>query len=249
MAEDAIPGISESDQLRSPERVCEPDPRSQGYAMADSNETRGYRGKVIDDQHRAIAAFQLNEGTPKDVIVYFETAKNLYFYAWFVYRFYPVAEQHALATLEFALRERFPDFVELEAKKPGFGLRKLLRHAINNGYVTNQAFLARKRWAWKRAEAKHILALSERIRQTGADRIEWSDADVVVTQEDLDADWLSAFLESIPYLRNMHAHGGPHLMPNVLHSFEVVMEIINQLYPKQGDLREGAKLANGSPPD
>jgi hypothetical protein len=55
----------------------------------------------------------------------------------------------------------------------------------------------------------------------------------------LDSDWLGVFQETIPEIRNIHAHGSGHLYPAaVRHTFEMVSEIINQLYPN--------KLSNGT---
>lgn len=209
--------INECDQLRSPARVFEPDSRTH---------------RAIEEQYKTIACFKLNEAVPIEIAIYFETAKNLYLYAWFVYRFYPVAEQHVLASLEFALRERFPDFVKEQSGKPGFGLKKLLKHAIENDYLKNELFTTREHWAWKRAEMRHSIEITEKMMASGLNRIEYSDSDVQVTQEDLDSDWLGVFQEVIPDIRNRHAHGSGDLMPSVRHSFEMVTELINQLYPK-----------------
>lgn len=211
-------GINECDQLRLPNRVYGPDTRTQ---------------KVIEDQYEAIASFKLNETVPDDVAIHFETAKNLYLYAWFVYRFYPVAEQHVLASLEFALRERFSDFVKKkQSDTRGLGLKKLLKYAIDNDHLKNELFTTRERWAWRRAEMQYMHELSMKMHAAGLKKIEWSNSDVVVTQEDLDADWLGIFLEAIPKIRNRHAHGSGDLMPGGSHTFEMVSEIINQLYPK-----------------
>ncbi|MHB1237830.1 MAG: hypothetical protein ACYCY7_09730 [Gallionella sp.] len=211
--------IIECELIRTPERVCEPDPRTQ---------------RVIEDQYETIASFKLNESVPEGVVIHFETAKNLYLYAWFVYRFYSVAEHYVLATLEFALRERFPDLVNEQAAKRGLGLKRLLKYAIENGYLKNELFSTRERWAWKRAEMRHSIEMSQKLMASGLDKIEYSDSDVMVTQEDLDSDWLGVFQETIPEIRNIHAHGSGHLYPApVRHTFEMVSEIINQLYPNK----------------
>ena len=227
-----IQEISESDQLRSPESVWEPDSRTCFFAGFDKKSVGKYK-KSIESQHETIASFKLNETVPIHVVINFETAKNLYLYAWFVFRFYPVSEQQALASLEFALRERFPDFVKEQSGKGSLGLRKLLKNAIRNKILKNELFSTRESWAWKRAETRHSFEMSQKMMAEGLDQIEWNDSDVVVTQEDLDNDWLKDFLEMIPKIRNRHAHGSDVLMPMVRHTFEVVSELINQLYPKK----------------
>jgi hypothetical protein len=231
-------GIHESDQLRSPERICEPDPRTHGFVILEDKWTGKFRRRIIEDQYEAIACFRLNEVVPTDIATHFETAKNLYLYGWFVYRFYPVAEQQALASLEFALRERFSDFVEVEKKKHrrgvGPGLSKLMDHAIKGEFVRNESFSARENWARNRAESRYHFQKSEEMRKAGIDSWVEDESEVVVTNEDLDCDWLGMFKESIPAIRNEYAHGSYMLKSNVRHTFEVVSGIINQLYSQVG---------------
>lgn len=223
--------INECDRLRRPDCVCDPDSRTHFFVKYDMN-TGETSPRVINNQYEAIACFELNDAVPKDVAIHFETAKNLYLYAWFVYRFYPVAEQQALASLEFALRERFPDFVKEQERKRGFGLKKLMSYAIENNHIRNEAFSTRERWAWKRAEMRHSFERMQEMMAAGIESMEVDRSDVVVTQDDLDCDWLKIFRETIPKIRNNYAHGSAHLMPTGLHTFEMVVELINQLYPK-----------------
>jgi hypothetical protein len=219
--------IAECDLLRLPERACSPDSRTHGFYKID-----------LRDQYEAIACFILNEDVPTKVAIHFETAKNLFLYAWFVYRFYPVAEQHVLASLEFALRERFQDFVAAEKiKRPKAiepGLKKLLGHAIKEGFVRNENFSAREPWAMIRAKERYSFQKSQEMRSAGINSWVEDESEIVVTQEDLDYDWLGDFQEFIPGIRNSYAHGSWHLYAApVRHTFEMVSEIINQLYPNK----------------
>lgn len=220
--------ISESDLLRQPSNICEPDPRTHLFVRVDRASGQS-RKLEIQDRYDSVAGFRLNESVPKDVLIHFETAKNLYLYSWFVYRFYSVAEQQALASLEFALRERFPDFAR---DHPKAGLKKLLTYAIVGGYLNNESFSCRERWAWRRAESRLKFEMSDRMRAEGLTEISWSTADVVVTDEDLNHDWLEIIMDVIPNIRNDHAHGSANLYPaSVWRTFEIVFEIINQLFP------------------
>ncbi len=224
--------IHESDRLRLPECVCDPDPRTHTFVKLDLT-TGKDRRKVIEDQYEAIACFVLNDAVPKNVAIHFETAKNLYLYAWFVFRFYPVAEQHALTSLEFALRERFPDFVKEYSGRRGFGLKILLSHAIKNNYVRNELFTRRELWAWRRAEMHHSVKKVQEMMAAGLESMEWNEDEIIVTEDDLNCDWLAIFQETIPKARNRYAHGSESLKHTVLHTFEMVVELINQLYPKK----------------
>lgn len=101
--------MSDSDLLRTPSTVCTPDSRSPKLTFLTNQPL------TIEYQHEAIVEIVLHQNVPEDIRIQFETTKNLYLYAWFVFRFYPVAELHAYTCLEFALRARFGDEL-LEAK-------------------------------------------------------------------------------------------------------------------------------------
>ena len=235
MSENMAHEINECDQLRSPERVVEPDSRTHNFVILEDKETGKFRDRVVADQYEAVAGFRLNEVVPERIAIHFETAKNLYLYAWFVYRFYPMAEQQAIASLEFSLRERLVDFVvEYRNKHPRKiepGLKKLLDHAIKNGFIRNEDFSAREHWAKIRAKLRYSHQKRQEASDASQDRWVEDESEIVVTQEDLNYDWLGDFLELIPRVRNLYAHGSWHLYPApVLHTFEMVTEIINQLY-------------------
>jgi hypothetical protein len=225
----------EADALRPVEFICRHDPRTESCAIVDDERTGKFRSLEMADQWQAISYFNLNESVPKNIRIHFDTARNLYLYSWFVYRFYPVAEQHVMATLEYALRERFTDFVaryeqrHRSGQKPG--LRELLKYAIENNHVRNDGLPGRARWARRRAHARHSMEQVKLMHASGLDELEIDDSEVVVTEDDLNQDWLGTFLRFIPEIRNDYAHGSATLHSSVLHSFEVVAGIVNQLYP------------------
>ena len=84
--------IDESDLLRTPEKACCPDSRVFALARVDVR-TGLIRQSNLKDQYAVVGSFLLNSTVPEDIAIQFETAKNLYLYAWFVFRFYPVAER------------------------------------------------------------------------------------------------------------------------------------------------------------
>ena len=104
------------DFLRSLTNLFNADPRSTGYAVRDE---RGWRERTLDDHYDAVAQITLHEGVPPKVVVKFETAKNLNFFSWFVYRFHSAARSQVYECLEFALRMRFADelFMDEEQKR------------------------------------------------------------------------------------------------------------------------------------
>jgi hypothetical protein len=69
-------GVALADALREPNIVLKADPRTNA-------------AETLADRQQRIGQFLLAEAVPHAIRVHFETAKNLYLYAWFVYRFYP----------------------------------------------------------------------------------------------------------------------------------------------------------------
>jgi len=226
------------DGLRTPEHLCDPDPRTRYFVRVDP-ETGATQPLSQYDQYTSVAAYTLSEAVPENVRILFDTARNLYLYAWFVYRFYNVAEQQAFACLEMALRERLKDEMPLpEAywprKKRGQppSLRPMLRYVIDRGYIQNEGFRTWRDRGIARAQQRYESEKLQEMQEKGLESIEMDYSEVVVTDEDLqDYDYLSVLLKHIPSARNDYAHGSDMLHNQVLHSFEVVSELINQLFP------------------
>lgn len=89
----------------------------------------------LAERYAAIEAITLLDSVPDMVREHFDTAKNLLLYAWFVYRFIPVAELHAYSTVEMALKER-AERESLNIKN----LKKLLEVAIQRGWIVDDGF-------------------------------------------------------------------------------------------------------------
>lgn len=207
--------IDPADQLRNTTNVRVADPRM--------------RHQSLEQRIEYIAQFTLADQVPEKVSIHFETGRNLFVYAWYVYRFHMVAEQHVLATLEMAARLR------LEAQ-PGLtvprGLSKLLNAARAADLIANNRFVARHEWAFERARWRHDIAEMERMVRDGIDECVVDHTNIVATDEDLSFDWLEQFISALPKLRNMHAHGTSALDPTIGRTFEIVVELINQLFQR-----------------
>ena len=67
--------------------------------------------------------------------------------------------------------------------------------------------------------------------------ISWDDSEIEVTAEDLNWDYANMLVETLPYIRNEYAHGSTNLHNLVLHTIQIVCEIINQLYEAPGTLQ------------
>lgn len=217
-------GAGHPDYLRAPSNIFSPDPRNESSKLAEEYGV----GLTIEGHHAAVSALILNTAVPENVRTQFETTKNLYLYAWFVYRFYPVAELHALTCLELALRARFGH--EFKPREYGPGLCKLLEHAITTGALKNENFDVWRRKTALRAEDRALYELLKRMDELGLDEAEFDEANVVIKDEDCEDDYLGALLENVPKIRNHYGHGSSTLHNQVIGTLRIVREIINQLW-------------------
>ncbi|NMG32402.1 hypothetical protein [Aromatoleum evansii] len=61
------------------------------------------------------------------------------------------------------------------------------------------------------------------------------------TDADLAYDWIGNFVDILPRIRNIHAHGTSMLYPNVLRTFDIVSDLINQLYRSDAPLQSSGE--------
>lgn len=220
-----------SEDLRTTENVCKPDSRNAAFSVITET---GFRPKTIEDQHSAVADISLHQDVPDDVRVQFETTKNLYLYAWFVFRFYPVAKHHAYTCLELALRQRFEQAMLASGEKKrefGPGLMRLLDYAVSNGHLKNENFEVWQQRTLMRAQQRTETEACNEMSRRGLDEIVIDETQYEIKEEDRDHDYLATLLETLPWLRNHYAHGSASLDNQALGTIKVVSEIINQIYP------------------
>lgn len=215
------------DHLRTPETVCKPDIRSPTTAFPTGQLLS------VEYQHGVIADITLRKSVPDDIRIQFETTKNLYLYAWFVYRFYPVAKHHAYTCLELALRERFEaELLAAGEKKREFGpgFKQLFKYAVKNGHVKNEGFELWRRHTEQRAKRRTESALWEEAKRNGLNEIRFCETQYEIKDEDRDHEYVELLIESLPWLRNHYAHGSTSLDNQALSTIRLVAEIINQIY-------------------
>jgi hypothetical protein len=213
-----VNSLSQADELRDALSALEPDARSVS---------------TMAERHADVSQFELLPTVPTDIRIHFETAKNLYLYAWFVYRFYPVAEQQALISLEFGLRERLAlSYPEKYGRASTWipTLTKMLETARNDGLISNAGMRATERWALRRARYRVSYEAPRRLIESGAEFIEFDSDGAVPEPQDYCDDPLAIFIETLPEIRNTYAHGSAMLHPTVLGTFEIVTDLINQLF-------------------
>lgn len=216
--------VSKADGLRIPSVAQLSDPRENPVW-------------ALSDQHRLISEFELSNSVPTHVRVHFETAKNLYLYSWFVYRFYPVAEKQVLATLEFALRERLtvwlPEKYGPDIKIPR-GLSNLFARAADEKLIANEGLAQYERIARQKAQGRFSREVMKEMEARGLEHMEYDETAVELLPEDYTHDSLAVLAETLPLIRNIHAHGSSMLHSSVLGTFEIVRDLVNQLYGVQG---------------
>ena len=216
------------DYLRTPETVYKPDTRSPKALFL------GEQPLTVEYQYSAVADICLHIGVPEDIRVQFETTKNLYLYAWFVYRFYPVAEHHTYACLELALRERFePEMLAAGEKKREFGpgLKRLLSYAAKKGYLKNENFSVCRHQTEIRAQMRTEDEIWKEAQRNGLSEITFDEAQYEIKDVDRDHEYLEIIIKSLPWLRNHYAHGSKSLHSQVLDTIRLVSEIINHIFP------------------
>ncbi len=214
--------LNSAEALRDPVSAMAPDPRQVALPLAV--------------HHADIARVQLSSAVPERIAIQFETARNLYLYAWHVYRFYMVAATQALTTLEFGLRERLPSrlpqpYQSARQKQPM--LAGMLGYAMDHGLIRNEGF---RRWheaAEHQARERRSMEAIRTMLDQNLESMEINeDGPVQVAPEDQHWDLVETLRGSMPSLRNQLAHGGPMLTNQVLGTLELVAEILSQLYPE-----------------
>lgn len=202
-----------AEELKPLHEIHLPDERFKIHAIGRNDQ---WRPMELSDLHRRVSSFVLSPSTPKDVRRQFDTARNLLVYTWFVYEFQGPASMHAYATLELALRTRFPDAVKPPNKKgeiKPLTLHPLLLRAKKDGAIdpAKIPFLQRRR-------ARHAIHPYDHLGQP--------------TQMMSDEEWFDHVIESIPSLRNGLAHGKPMLyLEAIISQLDLCADLINALFP------------------
>ena len=196
-------------------KLCEltkPDPRSEMWCIFDPD-TKNSRDIKIEDVYLQLKRLELHKGVPEKVRIHFDTTRNLYLYSWFVYRFTSVAEWHASATLEFALK------IKAGGKKEG--LRKLIKHAIDHGWIRNEKFTVWQRE--KQIYEYHKSTMEQLSKEIASDTNQ-------VQDDEFHYEYLNVLEELIPAIRNMYAHGSNMFGIGPFGHLITVSEFINQLF-------------------
>jgi hypothetical protein len=191
-----------------------PDPRFKFFAIELDGDARPME---LADPHDRLILSNLDFGVPEAVRREFETAKDLMLYSWFVFEFHMTAELHAYASLELALRTRFPE-AKVKRKRGGkevmvpLTLAPLLQIAMKEGLIVAETLPA-----WKRVKA----ASDWREKRIG----------MQAGTQQTPTVWLQRVIDNIRNFRNNLAHGNPRLYLEVsLGQLELCADLINSLF-------------------
>lgn len=201
------------DPLKSYAEIYSPDDRWRSLVRFDPA-IGNFRPSTLAERHAEVAAICLNESVPTDIREHFETAKNLLLYAWFVYRFVPVAELHARASTEMALRER-ARIAGLLPKRPNLG--NLMSLAVAQQWLIDEGFSV------YRQRRELVEADREMYRQMGSHQTDPVDEDA--------QSFVKILVKSMPALRNDLAHGSRSVYPSSFGTLNLCADLINQLFP------------------
>jgi len=213
-----------ADEFKPLSEVMLSDVRQKCWARLQSDGT--FRGIQLEDLHKRMSELTLNSTVPEDVRTGFDTARSLFLYSWFVYRFQTVAELQAYATLEFALGKR------LAAEGAGHiqNLSPRLNFAVQKGWlradgvrIYRQKAVSRRRYAEEQEKFFKEFLKNEKGWQNPDPR----------TETEYAADYLRNLTGGIPRLRNSVAHGNPMLHGGAALTLEICRDLINQLFPEQ----------------
>jgi hypothetical protein len=187
-------------------------------------------GPSLEAIHAELETLQVHVGVPLHVRQMFETAKNLSLYAWFVYRFHPVARQLAYVTLERALKERHALEVGDDPETITKTLGPLMAMAVRTGWIKSERYSSVLRIARVRLndDQNMRMILSGELRDKPVEIPKISDAEVFEYAATMD--FVNKIASSIPEVRNHLAHGGKLLDSGSPATLRVVAETINQLF-------------------
>jgi hypothetical protein len=212
------------EELKPLNDVMSADPRMTSFIKLD-RATGGFISVELEDYHRSLSAIRLDQAVPDDVRSYFETAKNVCLYGWFVYGFFAVAEFLSYTAIEFALRSRL--YPSATRKVPG--LKRLLVQAVAEGLISDEGFASIQR---QRRSLDRLKAAGARFDSKSP------------------AKYTNILVDTVPNLRNSFAHPSFNtiLTPgDAISSLTRSGELINQLFaadsPKKTTTLRGLRTA------
>lgn len=198
--------------LKPLESVLLPDKWWEAFVFFDGT---GFRPRELRDHYARIDSVRLEVHVPEDVRQQFETARNVYLYSFFAHRLLPVADFQAYASSEYALRKK-ADSAGLRVPER-WGLRRLFDTAIERKWIVDDGF--------------EVFRRNEQARKQRMEEFAQLDPNIQYLPAADRQAYCRILAESFPSLRNYLAHGTNMIHPSVIGTFEIVADLIHQLFP------------------
>lgn len=178
------------------------DPRLAQMMIAGAQDDEEPNYTLVQHYNR-YAMLPWPKGAPEEIVSGFVTAQHLAIYAWFVFPFSSLAGLQAIATLEHALRRCM-------ANEPARGLKSRLRSALATGLIRGE----------------DLRVLNPYIVPVGTQTFQQRALDPYGPST------LNNFIDSLPEQRNWLAHGNWRTGGDKFIVLDIVLQLINQLYPE-----------------
>lgn len=174
----------------------------------DKKDSRYNESLTVEGMLSHLEGTELHGGVDKDVAIHFETTRNLYLYSFYNYRFGMVAEMHAYASIELALKEQLPSHRIKVKRDDGRdkNLDTLLTQAFKEGVLQPNLFHDYSRLTQNMTE-----------------------------EAPKDKKYIENFKKRLTDSRNRQMHGSTSLLPPWvygLHVIKTASDLINQLYTR-----------------
>ncbi|WDE07939.1 hypothetical protein SG34_014235 [Thalassomonas viridans] len=221
------------EELRTPQTIGLPDARSLDLGTGE-----------FEQWYEHVSPFTLDERVPESIRIQFDTARNIYLYAYHVYRFYNIAEHQLYTVLELAIRtcigekvlDRYLKAKRKEAKKTRRSVRRglslCLHYLAEHKLIVNEDF---PRWHHN-YEVQKMYAYQVKVHkimdEQNLDEYQWNEEEFNNTQVNFDWNLVEVLCEIMPKQRNNYAHGSTSLYNSVVRKFEDVSIIINKMYER-----------------
>jgi hypothetical protein len=100
--------------LKPFDQIQEPDSIQRGFALYN-RVTGSIRDRTLRDHYSGIESISFMQSVPESVRQQFGATRNLLLYSWFVYSFIPIAQLHAVSSVEYSIRIKSGQLLMLRA--------------------------------------------------------------------------------------------------------------------------------------
>lgn len=219
------------EEFKQFDEILSADSRWRAFALVN-RQTGESRPMQLRDHYDRVSNFDLRKSVPEKIRGQFNTSKNLLVYAWYFYPFFSVAEMHVLGVLELALKTRIGEegINELKRTKKRIGLHSYIEHARDQRWIRNEDFQAYHQAPYAIARQQYMERKAEEMTALGVNEIALNFDEVEPLAEN-PVDYVAVLLDTVNFIRNMHAHGDAVLYPaSVWQSFEMCSDFVNALF-------------------